>query len=81
MEMAMRSSLQTYAKLKSTGFSEAQAQVIVESIEDHAEVSLKDLATKSDIERLERDITWLTRLYMGSTLVILIGLALNFLHH
>ena len=31
--------------------------------------------------RLENDIHWLTRLFMGSTLVILLGLALNFLHH
>lgn len=31
--------------------------------------------------RIENDIHWLTRLFMGSTLFILLGLALNFLHH
>lgn len=81
MEMIMQDSLQAFTKLKTSGFSEEQARAIVESMNDHSEVSLKDLATKADIQRLERDITWLTRLFMGGTLVILIGLALNFLHH
>lgn len=81
MELIMKNTLQAYTKLKDTGFSEEQARAIVESLEEHSEVRLQDLATKADIQKLENDITWLTRLYMSSTLVILLGLALNFLHH
>lgn len=92
MEMLMRNSLQAYTKLKETGFSDDQARAIVESLDENNEIHLKDLATKADlskveaklearVEKVEQDIHWLTRLYMSGTLVILLGLALNFLHH
>ena len=45
----MRSPFQSYDRLKESGMSDAQARSIVEAIEESADFSFKDLATKSDL--------------------------------
>jgi hypothetical protein len=45
----MRTPFQSYDRLKAAGMPEAQARSIVEAIEDHADFSFKELATKADL--------------------------------
>ncbi len=49
MAPQMRSPFQSYDRLKASGMSESQARSIVEAIEESANFSFKDLATKSDL--------------------------------
>jgi hypothetical protein len=96
MAMAMRHSFQNFDRLKASGVPEQQARAIIETIEDSAEINLKDLATKADLGlaktelqaemaklriELKSDINWLKRLFMSGMMLILINIMVTLLHH
>ena len=56
MAMAMRHSFKFFDRLKESGVPEQQARAIIETIEDSAEVSLTDLATKTDMALAKADL-------------------------
>ena len=92
MTFAMKKTFESYDHLKNVGMSEAQARGIVEVIEDMAEFSFKDLATKSDLlmieTKLETEIVGikssiraLQGMFVGGFLVIMAGMVLSFFTH
>jgi len=64
--------LEIAKRLKNAGFSDPQAEAITTIIRDVREIDLSQLATKSDLELLRRDLT----IRLGGMLVVATGVLL-----
>ena len=64
--------LEIAKRLKDAGFNDPQAEAITTIIRDVREIDLSQLATKSDLEILRRDLT----IRLGGMLVVATGLLL-----
>jgi hypothetical protein len=64
--------LEIAKRLKDVGFNDPQAEAITKIIREATEIDLSQLATKSDLELLRRDLT----IRLGGMLVVATGVLL-----
>ncbi len=90
--MAHFNALKSFDRLKDAGIPEDQARAIVETVEESSMANFEAVATKGDLKQLEIKLTseinevkisigWLQKLYFSSVLLIIINIAITWLHH